>query len=153
MNRALNAIYRFQKLLWRVFRPHTQGVKVMLFNENSDIILIRNSYGQSDQFVLPGGGIRPWEDPATAARREISEELGLEVHDLTLVSKFSSAAEGKRDTIHLFEAQISGDPTTDRFEVEEAAVFSLDDLPAAISPATRRRIDEYRELRPADGGW
>ena len=153
MNRALNAIYRFQKLLWRVFRPHTQGVKVMLFNESSEIVLIRNSYGRSDQFVLPGGGVRPWEDPAKAARREISEELGLEVEDLTLVSTFASTAEGKRDTIHLFKARISGDPTTDRFEVEEAAAFGLNNLPAAISPATRRRIDAYRGLRPADSNW
>lgn len=41
----MQLVYRAQKLLWRLFRPHTRGVKVMLFNADGEILLIRNSYG------------------------------------------------------------------------------------------------------------
>ena len=125
----------------------------MLFNDAGEIMLIRNSYGRSDLFVLPGGGIRPWEEPVNAARREIREELGCEVLDLTQLSTHYSAGEGKRDTIHLFTAAAAGETKVDGFEVEEARFFARDALPPNVSPATARRVDEYDGRRERDGKW
>jgi len=153
MKRALDFAYRVQKRLWKLFRPHTRGVKVMLFNAADEILLIRNSYGRSDLFVLPGGGIRPFEQPARAARREVGEELGCEVGGLDPVSTHFSSAEGKRDTIHLFAGRIEGDVQTDGFEVEEARYFPLDALPENISAATLRRIEERVGKRQKDDRW
>src|SRR3990170_1681780 len=113
MNRALDLAYWLQKLLWRWLRPRTRGAKVMLFNPAGEILLIRNSYGASHQFVLPGGGVRPWERPERAAAREVREELGLKVRSLALVSTHFSRAEGKRDTIYVFRGEASGKPVTD----------------------------------------
>jgi len=158
MKRALDFAYRVQKRLWKLFRPHTRGVKVLLFNQSGEVMLIRNSYGRSDLFVLPGGGIRPFEQPARAAHREIGEELGCKVGELTAVSTHTSNAEGKRDTIHLFSGQmLSGhagsEYRADNFEVEEARYFPLDSLPANISAATLRRIEEQSGKRKRDGTW
>ena len=86
MNPALNLAYRLQKPLWKWLRPRTRGVKVMLFNPADEVLLIRNSYGDSEQFVLPGGGVRPWEAPERAATREVREELGLGGYNLTISS-------------------------------------------------------------------
>ncbi len=153
MSWALDLAYGLQKWLWRVVRPRTRGVKVMLFNASGELLLIRNSYGRSDQFILPGGGIRPWEDPAAAAAREIREEVGLAVTCLKPVSIHVSRAEGKRDTIHLFAGSADTDLRLDGFEVEEARFFALHDLPASTSLATLRRVEEYRGNRPNDGSW
>ena len=153
MSRALDVLYWIQKWLWRVFRPRTRGVKVMLFNAKGELILIRNSYGRSDLFVLPGGGIKPFEEPKQAAMREIKEELGYTIHGLAFLSTHASSAEGKTDTVHLFKAIVDGEPIADRFEVQEARFFATDDLPQAISPATRRHIEEYLGDRPVDGSW
>jgi 8-oxo-dGTP pyrophosphatase MutT (NUDIX family) len=71
VNPLLDLLYRLQRQLWRLFRPRTRGVKVMLFNDAGEIMLVRNSYGRSDLFLLPGGGIRPFEAPAAAAAREV----------------------------------------------------------------------------------
>ena len=153
MNPALNFAYRLHKLIWKWLRPRTRGVKVMLFNPAGEILLIRNSYGDSEQFVLPGGGVRPWETPQRAAAREVREELGLTAAALTLVSTHFSGAEGKRDTIHLFRAKTDRPPVADNWEVAEARFFALDVLPDEVSAATRRRIVEHLGERQPDGSW
>ena len=153
MSGALHFVYAIQTRLWRILRPRTRGVKVMLFSSSGELMLIRNSYGRSDLFVFPGGGIRPFESPEQAARREIKEELGCELAGLTLLSVHFTAVEGKRDTIYLFKATIVGQPRPDRVEVEEAAFFRLTDLPPTLSPASRRRIQEHEGARIADGTW
>jgi ADP-ribose pyrophosphatase YjhB (NUDIX family) len=153
MKRALDLLYRLKRRLWRLFRLRSRGVKVMLFNAGGEVVLIRNSYGRTDLFVLPGGGVKFFEEPEQAAVREIREELGCKVDGLAFLSTHASRAEGKRDTVHLFKALADGEPRADRVEVEEARFFALDNLPAATSPATRRRIEEYLGHRAADGRW
>ena len=153
MNKALDLIARVKKRVWSALRIRTRGVKVMLFNSAGEVMLIRNSYGRTDLWVFPGGGMRPFESAPTAAAREVREELKCEVAGLRFVSTHSSRAEGKRDTIRLFHALALGEPEADGFEVEEARFFPLDALPSGISPATLRRIEEYRGERAPDGLW
>jgi ADP-ribose pyrophosphatase YjhB (NUDIX family) len=151
--RLLAPLYRLQRLVWRVLRPRTRGVKVMLFDETGALLLVRNTYGRTDLFVLPGGGVRPFERPEAAAAREVREELGCGVAGLAFVSVHASAHEGKRDTVHLYRARVHGEVCADGVEVDEARFFPLDALPASTSPATLRRIDEYRGVRAVDGTW
>ena len=125
----------------------------MVFNDAGEILLIRNSYGNSALFVLPGGGIRRRENPEDAALREVREEVGLQVAELTLVGIYESGAEGKRDRVHLFKARAQGAPSVDSIEVEEARFFAPNDLPDNVSPATLRRLHELEGTRPIDGGW
>lgn len=153
MKRVLDLAYWLQRRLWKWLRPRTRGVKVMLVNPAGEILLIRNSYGDRNLFVLPGGGIRPWEAPERAAAREVKEELGVAVTKLALVSTHVSGAEGKRDTIYVYKAEAVGDPNADSWEVAECRYFAFAALPAKASPATLRRIDEYLGKRPADGRW
>ncbi|HXG99780.1 MAG TPA: NUDIX domain-containing protein [Sphingomicrobium sp.] len=153
MTTLMQVAYSAQRRLWKLFRPNTRGVKVILFNSAREILLIRNSYGASDLFVLPGGGVRPWERPIAAARREVFEELGCAIEELAPVSTHFTSAEGKRDTIHLFEATLAAVPKIDGTEVIEARFFPLDKLPDNISPATVRRLAERNGQRAADGTW
>lgn len=153
MRILLAPLYRVQRLVWRVFRPHTRGVKVMLFNNAGALLLVRHSYGNTVLFMLPGGGIRPFEAPEAAAVREVREELGCALEDLTFVSAHTSSHEGKRDTVHLYRATAAGEIRIDGVEIDEARFFPLDALPPSVSPATLRRIAEYRGEREADGSW
>ena len=151
--RLLAPLYRLQRMVWRVFRPHTRGVKVMLFDEAGSLLLVRHTYGRTDQFLLPGGGVRPFEQPEAAAAREVREELSCGVAGLTFVSTHVSAFEGKRDTVWLYRARVRGEVRVDGVEVEEARFFPLDALPDSTSPATLRRIDEIRGVRAVDKAW
>lgn len=151
--RLLAPLYRLQRLVWRVFRPRTRGVKVMLFDEAGSLLLVRHTYGRTDQFLLPGGGVRPFEQPEAAAVREVREELSCGVVDLAFVSTHISAFEGKRDTVWLYRARVDGEIRVDGVEVEEARFFPLDGLPDTASPATRRRIEEVRGVRTVSEAW
>jgi ADP-ribose pyrophosphatase YjhB (NUDIX family) len=153
MRAAMQIGYRLRRLALRWLRIRTRGVKVMVFNAHGELLLIRNSYGRSHEFVLPGGGIGRNESPREAAAREVREEVGLAIDGLRLISEHASTSEGKRDTIHLFAAVTRQVPLPDGLEVEEARFFPLDGLPAAISAATLRRIEEHRGERPRDGRW
>lgn len=153
VNAAADFIYNAQRRLWRLLRPRTRGVKVLLFNDGGELLLIRNSYGDRKLFVLPGGGVRPWEAPATAARRELKEELSCSAEALRPVSTHFTAREGKRDTVYLFEATTADFPKADGLEVEESRFFPLDALPETLSPATARRLAERRGETEPDGSW
>lgn len=153
MKALLAPLYRLQRLVWRVVRPRTRGVKVMVFNDAGELLLVRHSYGNRALFMLPGGGIRPFEQPAVAAVREIREELGCPLEGLALVSIHSATSEGKRDTVHLYRARATGEIRIDCVEIEEALYVGLDALPLSVSPATRRRIAEHRGELEADGRW
>ena len=139
--------------MWRALRPTTRGVKVMLFNQAGELLLVRNTYGASHHFVLPGGGVRPWEQPQAAALREVREEVSVGITELTFIASYYSGAEGKRDTVHLFTGQTADRPIPDGLEIAEAAFFSLDALPATLSPATARRIAEHRGERAPTSVW
>jgi ADP-ribose pyrophosphatase YjhB (NUDIX family) len=145
--------FHLRRFAFKALRLRTRGVKVMVFNPAGEILLIRNSYGRSDLFALPGGGIGRSETPDQAAAREVKEETGLGVRDLALVSIHGSTAEGKRDTIHLFSAIAEGAPIADGVEVDEARFFPLDALPDNITVSTLRRIAERGGDRAVDGLW
>ena len=153
MRAAIQLLYRIRRGLIGLLRLRTRGVKVMVFNSEGELLLIQNSYGDRRSFVLPGGGIRPFETPATAALREVREEVGINAERVTPRSVHQSQAEGKRDTIHLFSAYTEEMPVPDQVEVEEARFFALDALPEAVSAATLRRIGEFRGERPVAAAW
>jgi 8-oxo-dGTP pyrophosphatase MutT (NUDIX family) len=153
MRRLLKLLFPLRLALLRLFRVRTRGVKVMLLNPAGEILLIRNSYGRSDLFVLPGGGIGKSEAPAVAAQREIREELGCAITGLEFVSMHFNRGEGRRDTIHLFRGLAEGAPRPDCVEVVEARFFATSGLPESVSPATLRRIEEHLGRRNADGSW
>lgn len=153
MRPLIEFAFRLRRLLIGRLGIRTLGVKVMVFNDREELLLVRHRYANRDQFLLPGGGIGRRESPEAAAKREIEEEVGLRVTGVARVSEHFSASEGKRDTIHLCRAEAEGEPTPDGIEIVEARFFPLRDLPGNVSPATRRRIAELRGERRADGSW
>lgn len=136
-------LYSLQRTAWKIFKPKTRGVKVLLFDAKGDILLIRNSYGNREQFVLPGGGVRLFESPISAASREVEEETACRIEDISLFGVYWSGEEGKRDQIFVFKGSTFSTPVFDQRELLEASFFPLSSLPISTSPATRRRISEY----------
>ncbi|MEH3103371.1 MAG: NUDIX domain-containing protein [Sphingomonas phyllosphaerae] len=131
----------------------THGVKLLVFDRAGRVLLVRHRYGRSDLHMLPGGGIARREPPAVAAARELREETGCIAQELALFARYESRTEGRRDTVHLFVASSDDTPVVDGRELAEAGFHPLDALPATLSPATQRRIDEWRGHRVRGNDW
>jgi 8-oxo-dGTP pyrophosphatase MutT (NUDIX family) len=65
-------------VLFLVSLKASPRVRAIVVNEKDEILLVRNWYGRQ-LWTLPGGGVKFREDPAEAARRELKEELGLDL--------------------------------------------------------------------------
>jgi ADP-ribose pyrophosphatase YjhB (NUDIX family) len=89
---------------YRTFRPRTTGVKVVIEDARTRrILVVRHSYGNREVWHVPGGGYRARVEPADrAARREIREELGLEIGRLTHLGEYRTERFGNRDTAQIF---------------------------------------------------
>jgi len=129
------------RLVWRLFQPITLGSRCLVL-DGERVLLVRHTHGSA--WYLPGGAVEKGETLAEAARREVREECGLEVGDLTLLNVYYSHAQGKHDHVAVFVARdFHGTPRAQRYEIERLEFYPLDDLPADTSPATRRRVVEY----------
>ena len=72
---ALRKAHALRKVWWRLRQPLLLGCRVLAFDSEGRVLLIRHSYG-SGRWMLPGGGIARGEDPLAAATRELAEETG-----------------------------------------------------------------------------
>lgn len=117
-----------RQIYWRVVRPTTFGVKVMV-RYKSEILLVKHSYDRS--WNLPGGAYRPKrETPESASKREIFEELGIRLSKLRLIDSGVSVKEFKKDHIKIYLAVFSSKPDlTLGHELVAAQWFRQDRLP------------------------
>jgi ADP-ribose pyrophosphatase YjhB (NUDIX family) len=142
------------RLVWLVTRPRTIGVRAVLLDQDDRVALVRHTY--TDQWYLPGGGVKKGESVKAAMLRELEEEVA--VTKLTIervLGVYHSRREGKDDHIVIFVIRTESEALhrADLMEIEEAGWFSLDQLPGSTSAATARRIAEYRQGITGAGTW
>jgi len=144
-------LYRGYSVWWKLVRPLTIGVRVMVVEEGR-LLLVKPVY--LDYWTLPGGGVKRSETLEQTARREVWEETGIKLGPLTLLGVYDNLQEGKRDYVALFQAGCVSHEDVSSWEVEGAEFFPLEDLPMALSPATRQRLEERaRGQFPSFGRW
>jgi 8-oxo-dGTP pyrophosphatase MutT (NUDIX family) len=134
---------------WFVRRPEVEGVKCVL-TSGERVLLVRHTYGRRN-WDLPGGTVKRGEPPATAAQREMREELGVDIHDWTPLGPLFAADYHRRDRMHCFQAELE-DPRLTVNDAELAAVawFTRSDLPPDLSDNVRQilgRVAEHDEHR------
>jgi ADP-ribose pyrophosphatase YjhB (NUDIX family) len=143
------------RLVWRVTRPRTIGVRAVLLDGRGRVALVRHTY--TDAWYLPGGGVKKGESIAAALFRELAEEVAVTDAAIERVlGVYHSRAEGKDDHVVIFVARVGRGVAlrrADAMEIAEAEWFALDALPAGMSPATARRIAEYRQEVTGSGAW
>ena len=73
MNVITRLLHRINRLRWRITKPITVGVRLLLVRERT-VLLVKHTYHR--RWYLPGGGVCKGETLEDAARREAAEELG-----------------------------------------------------------------------------
>ncbi len=132
--------YRARHQFRRAFRQPIYGVNAVLRDDADRVLLVRHSYGPV-YWTLPGGGHGRREEPARAVRREVAEELALEIGELELLETFEDVLSGAPHTSSLFAGIALGEPRPDGREVIAARFFSTDELPQHVFAPARARLD------------
>lgn len=68
-------------------RPYRPGVGILLFNSQGQVFTAKRIDTQENAWQFPQGGIDEGEDPATAAKREMVEEIGTDKAEMIGESK------------------------------------------------------------------
>lgn len=140
---AIRVAYRCAHALLRSYwffrRPRTSGALAAIWLDG-EVLLVKSSYRR--QYSLPGGYVRPGEDPRRAASREVREELNLHVKPeaFDLAYHGTKRFEHRSDTLDIYEC-----------EVEDAPPIQVDDREVVwagfVSPEQARRMDIVPHLR------
>jgi len=113
--------FRIMRAWWFVARPRHRGALVAVWVEDR-VLVLRQSYRV--HLNLPGGGVGDGETPEFAARRELREEVGLELAPgaLRVAWEGESFWDWRRDYVTIFEASMDTLPelAPDGREVIEA---------------------------------
>ena len=154
---ALRLAWHARNVWHWVARPLTMGVRAIIVDESEPgsrrVLLIRHSYVGGWHF--PGGGVGKGETLVEAMRREVREEVGLSVEaDPQPLGMYARFRHGASDHVAVFVARgWSGTPKADGGEIVETRFFPIDQLPDDISPATKRRLDEFLGREPLAERW
>jgi ADP-ribose pyrophosphatase YjhB (NUDIX family) len=121
-SRLLGA-YRF------VRRPTVRGVRCVLIR-GGDVLLVRHTYGERG-WALPGGLMRRGEAPEVTARREMHEELGLDIAAWRALGHLRFVgAERARHVVACLAATAPADELDlNAAEIQEIAWYPRDELP------------------------
>ncbi len=152
MIKFFNALTFLQRKLQKLFNAKTVGVRVLVFNEQGQVLLIRHTYTAGWHF--PGGGVNARETPKQAALREAYEEAGIKTQDEpTLMGFYYQTVRGADDyvalyLIHSFIQYVVSSP-----EIAEIRWSDPDQLPEGTSESTYQRLREYFDSAPMSDRW
>jgi 8-oxo-dGTP diphosphatase len=110
----------------------------VLLDDNGRVLMLRHRFRPGSGWGIPGGFLRPGEQPEAALRRELREEIGREPSELALA--FVRTLTHVRQVETVFLGRMDGDVTSASDEIAEAAWFAPDNLPSGVTRDQRDLI-------------
>ena len=120
----------------------------LIFNDAGEILLLKHRFRAGSGWGIPGGFLERAEQPEQALRRELQEEIGLEVRHVEIFT--ARSFKRPRQVEILFRCHASGEVKPQTIEVERAEWFSVHSLPRGL-PNDQRLLIERATSYGANG--
>jgi mutator protein MutT len=129
------------------------GCGALIVNDKDEALLMKRgpkSKNEAGYWSKPGGSVEFGEKVEDAVKREIREELGIEI-ELVRFLDFTDHIIGSENqhwiAFNFLAKIINGEPKIMEPEKhDEIRWFRLDDLPEKITQTTKEPIDKYLQL-------
>nr|WP_284498351.1 NUDIX domain-containing protein [Legionella maioricensis] len=141
MGSVVRIYHVVKNIVFSLLAKRTVGVRILLIKDEK-ILLVKHTY-QPDWYTI-GGGVESGETPRQAIERELQEEVGVVLNaPPELFSVYYSRNEKRDDYIIFYIGHAGAQELVTSSEIAEQQWFPANQLPPDLSPATRRRIQEY----------
>jgi 8-oxo-dGTP diphosphatase len=111
----------------------------LIFNDAGQILLLKHRFRAGSGWGLPGGFLEKGEQPLDALKRELREEIAMEV-ECSEIFAARSFKQPKQVEV-LFRCRAKGVASPRTMEVERAEWFSLGSLPDGLPHDQRVLIE------------
>jgi len=101
----------------------------VITNENGEVLLLNHVLRPVSGWGVPGGFLNAGEQPEAAFRREIREETGLELRDVTIYRTRTL----KQHIEIIFLAKGVGEASVKSGEITELGWFAVENMPKEMS--------------------
>ena len=121
-----------------------------VFDDEGRILLLEHEFRPDSRWGIPGGFMTKGEQPEAALRRELQEEVTLEITDVEFL--FARTLPRPKQVEIYFACKAASTPVPSSFEIRKAEWFASDDLPAELSKDQREMIKRALSAREKFGG-
>ena len=147
----IRPLWIIRNFILRLLNYPAIGARALVVKDD-EVLLIRHTY-ESGWFTI-GGAVDKNETFIAAAIRELKEEVGLTpLQPPMLFGVYLNTYFGRDDYIAFYIVKEFNIEDAHSHEIAEKKWFKMGALPDGISPATRRRIEEYLGQREKSEKW
>ena len=119
----------------------------IIFDAEGRVLLLEHVFRPDSGWGLPGGFLNQGEQPEAALRRELREEIGVDLDEVEML--FARTLPRPRQIEIYFRARAIGTPKPCSFEIRKAEWFTIDNVPNELSKDQRRLIQRALPKSPS----
>lgn len=144
-------IKKIVKIIWRKLSPamrlkviratqnnFTVSVAALVLNDKKEVLLLNHVLRSDLSWGFPGGFINAGEQPEAAVKRELLEEVGLEIENIKLIRLRTT----NRHIEILFRASAVGAARVQSFEINELGWFKINEMPEKMSGIQKQIVEK-----------